>query len=1100
MGEKPAFPKVNLKYPTLESFAKAVRKSFGQGRLLVRLKKEFNSGQRLILIFQLGDWPSPVEIIGQVIDRVEDKEKGKFAYGIRFLNFTENKLNRLLAGEEIKPPEKPVEDKPPEPIPAPTPKSAPKEIAAPAPPAPVPAPEKVEPKPAPVPKEAAKPAPVEVAAEKVPEPNLEIEVTLQAGSTQSFDGREIEAGKETEPEQPAPEPEGPAIEIEPEAPAAVPEETSTPPPAQPEPVETNNEEPGAPAADPAPPLENGFQLTEPIPLEEEPEPEPLVEVMLPGSEASLFGSEPDLLIGDAPARTEPVAAKQVPAEAVQELEPASVAKPAALPLLEDDLGDLEFSPMPEFLKEAKPLPKAKPVPLPPPAEVPIETLTDEEPLLLEEKPGSQKPPTPASPESKLAAAEPAPEFKSISPERLSDFLFRFCRIILNPPPPDLPDSAKQIQSLFEDFQKLMESRERIGIYLVLAASGKDFIIEGAQASPKSIRILLPPEMVGTLLFRLIELFDEKELVGIIFRKYLELSHFQIFISALARFNPEKESADELARKLIQSGIFYFSLIFETDLVAVPEKIKEDTKIVLARLTAELKRLKVLAEQISEEPLALLTLRLEDIIRPVADQEVLAQVLEHLPLIWNDQIQDFEFQDLEDQILFSIPVPALFKASEILFKKLIQAKGLKPAKPGGVDKNKPNLERLLRRVMARIAYEAPEQALQILSELFDRQLIKYEELPEDIRDQVAASKLGQEFLRSPEARLSQLQIAHSAGAYSRLASQMIWSSIALLDKKEYKWAQKIFQTLVAHYQDKSPPFPERPKLARDSLKRLSEPFAIELLARILQSGKKEERDLAASMLYATGEACVKKLMVLLEQSEDRNVRRLACEVLARFGPNLEPTLLAKLNEPGLPWYLTRNLVMILAEIKSPSLRDQIGKLLKHPHMRVREEAINYLLATGDKQLEPVLAQMLKDPELAVRRRALGAMGKLENISPETALSIKILINDLSASELEGNAETVFLQAIELLVRTGLDKLPDRTDLSEFLFSLLEQTEAHGIFSRTKLGLTPKIKIALIEALGKRKHHPAKKLLSRLAKDKDNPLRKPAEKALEMMGKN
>jgi len=1156
MGEKPSFPKVNLKYANLEVFAKAVRKSFGQGRLLVRLKKQFEPNQRLLLIFQIGDRDQPVEIIGQIIDRIEDKQKGGFAYGVRFLNFTENKLNRLLAGEVLKPTQaKPEIIKEPE-------KTAPaKETPTPAKPQATHPQETPEPAP-----EISKPSLIE--REKAPGlEEIEIEFTVQAGAVQSFDGKLIEPEKKAveqakapEPEQvmlekeiPASEPvmsreqteaqpsqEHPKIEAEKEhpqlepttiatapqepMPAPSPESTEAKPCPEPEKIEAEKEqgapepvahptvEPSAPAPQEplAPPTQakEEFQLTPPEALsaDVELEAEPVTEETIhPATGPSLFdyipafkAESPDVFVKESSPksieRTERASEEPVPLEELStDSASASMPEPEAEQLAEID----EFSPTPEILKEAKPIPKIEPMRSATAAKASADGLAGPEEEIVEltgEVAPEEKPLAPAVPESRLPAVEPVSEFKPIAPEKLSDFLFRFCRLILNPPNPEQPDFQKQFQGLFDDFQKLMESRDRIGIYLVLSASGKDFIIEGAQASPKSIRILLPQDQIGSLIFRMIDLFDQKELVGIVFRKYLNLEHFQNFILTLGQFNPEKQSPDELSLKLIRAGIYHFNLIFDTDLIAVPERIKEETKIVLARLSGELKRLTPLSEQISEEPLALLTLRLEDIIRPIADYEVIAQILEHLPLIWTGQIQEFEYQDLEDQILFSIPVPILIKSSEILFKKLIQIKDTKDSQASA----KTNLERILRRMMARIAYEAPEQALETLSQLFDRQLIKYEELPEEIRDQVAASKLAQEFLKNPEEKIASLEKANEPASYSRLASQLIWSSIALLKKKEYKWAHKIFQTLVAHYQDKSPMFPDRPRLARESLKKLSEPFAIELLAKMLVEGKKEERELSAAMLYATGEACVKKLLILLEQSPDRNVRRLACEIIARIGSPAIPALIEKLNQPDIPWYLIRNLIMILAEIKSPALKDKINAYLKHSHPRVREEAIGYMLAIGEKQTEAILALMLKDPEPSVQRRALSAMSKLEKLSNTSLAALQEMLSSLVSTHLQSSSELLFCQTIEILGRSSVQKFPDGTDINDFLYELLEQAEPRGIFSKPKLALTNKMRIALIDIIGKRKISRAQKILLKLAKDKDEQIRKSAEKALELIG--
>jgi len=978
MPEKSEFPKVTLKYSALEAFVKVAKKYFDQGIFSLQLKREFNPDQRLVLSFQVKDREQPIEIISQIIDRVQAPDKKGFTYGMRFLNFTEKKLNRLLeettikteqvAPKEIEPKEKIISSE------------KPREIAKP----PIP--------PSPSGEKATEIKEAEIMMSE--ETIIQEEVVIGSGPRETFDGR-----PKQEPEKIA--------EVSKPAPSKAPEPKAPPVPEVKPELETSVQE---------------QKIPEKI---KPPEPEP---------------------------------AKPTPAEPQPE----------------------EFIPEEELESEIKPgLEKEELSPAEPPSG------TEPQPPIAEE---------PAPPEQ-----IPFPEWKPISPKDLSDFLFRFCKMSLTALDPSLPDTSKQFQALFDDFQKMMQNRDRLGIYLALSPSGKDFIIEGAQTIPKSIKILLASDIVGTLIFRLIQLFDEKELVGIIFRRFIDFEHFQKFIQELAKFNPEKISPDEFGLSLIRAGIYQFNFILETDLVAVPEKISEESKIILARLSGDLKRLKTLAEQIGEEPIALLTLRLEDTIRLVNNPEVIAQVLEHLPYAWSDKITELEFSDFEEQFIFSIPASLLLGCAEILAKKLSGFPAEPEAKAKQPNQLRARLEKLLRKVMARIAYETPDQALELLAHLLERKVIRYEELPEEIRDPVASFKLAEDFLKTPEQKLDLLKNSKSKAEYRKLSSQLLWASVALLEKKQPEWADKIFNTLVSQYQDQNPPFPERAKIAREILKRLSEPMAVELLVRLLDTSKREVKELCAGMLYAGGDACAEKLLSLLEKSEDRNTRRLICEVLGRFGDKVAPALIKKLNQPEIPWYLIRNLLMVLAEIKSEEIQDKINQFLSHPHRRVREEALGYLFANSGKNAEDILAKALEDSESSVKSRALSYLAKLPQISNSSLSGLVNLIKSLEHEETDSEKELCFQRAVDLLSKSAPESLPDRTRSERFLLEILERSEPKGIFSRAKSNLSPKMKITLIEELGKKRVEEAKKILSKLAKDKDEQVKKSAEKALSQLGK-
>jgi hypothetical protein len=1220
MAEKPAFPKVSLKYPSLEAFAKAARKCFEKGRLTVKLKRDFESGQKVLMVFTLGDRQNPVEIVGQVNDRVAAKTGEGYNYGIRFLNFSESKLNRLLAGEEAKPapaaetpkepepaaeaqPQPPLQEPPaapvqepalapepeqpaPEPEPALTPEPEPAppaepEISAapeaqPAPeieqqPAPAPEPAPSEPvmeqtapaaeEPVPLTEQSAEQAPEQIdeqseppgesiaesaiegqpaettavpeqveqlptaatdqAQSASPEPAsaetaqeeygefefIDEEVTIMKGSSQDFDLRRhdkppapvAEQAWHTAPAQPPPDFESQIIE----APPA----TEVQPPTE-APVAMGPESQPEPIIEPAPeaPVEPPPDLSQEQAPEPQPEkPMPAAEPETPPEPIAVAAPEPEPIPEAAPEPEPKAAAPSQEQPAEPDLAPPPGPTPEPAPQAAASEQEQPVTPAPLTTQEIS-APAAKEIKPPPPDEEFPELLPETSPeaapaalgreIVEINKPVAEEKPVPAS-EPAAEAPAPAPELKPISPKEFSEFLFRFCKMIMNPPDPKLPESGKSFNSLFEEFQAVISSRDRIGIYLAIAPGSKDFIIEGAAPAARSIRVILPPDLSGTLIFKMIELFDRKGLVGIIFRKFIDLERFQNFILNLGNFDPEKENGDALALRLIYLGVFHFNLIFETDLVPVPEKIEEETKIILARFYGELKRLNSLAGQMSEEPLALLTLRMEDIVKFVNNPVVVVQMLEHLPLVWAGQVEEFEFQDFEDQILFSVPVKLLLGTFEIFARRIRDLEKQKLGKDRKKEAMRQRLEKLMKRVMARIAYEAPAQALEPLSQLFERKVIRYEELPLEIRDQVAASSMAKEFLKKPESELEKFEALREFKAYNERAGQLLWSAVAMLEEGKLNWAQQIFSKLVDHYQEKDPPFAERSKAAREVLRKLAEPTAVEIAVRYLSTGRKEEKELAASMLYAAGPDAARRLLNLLETSEDRNVRRMISEVLARMGERVSGLLLEEINKPDIPWYLFRNLLMVFSEIKSPIAQER-GKLLaQHAHRRVREEALGYLFAIKVEGLEQLLLDALKDPEVSVRTRGLGCLAKQDQLSDQALDRVYQLTRQLTQNAAEPEAELCFQQAIELLDKAGAARKFDGMEIDKFFLSMLEQAEK-GLFSRAKLELSPKMKLPLVEALGRRKSGKAQKVIGKLAKDKDEQLKKAAQKALEQIG--
>lgn len=146
-----------------------------------------------------------------------------------------------------------------------------------------------------------------------------------------------------------------------------------------------------------------------------------------------------------------------------------------------------------------------------------------------------------------------------------------------------------------------------------------------------------------------------------------------------------------------------------------------------------------------------------------------------------------------------------------------------------------------------------------------------------------------------------------------------------------------------------------------------------------------------------------LLDVLEGSGDRHIRRLVFDHLVTLGPDLGPLLLSRLD--GASWYVLRNLLSLLREIRPPAgarvewsiPRGKVTELMHHEQPKVRQEALR-LLVTDPVARTAALWTALDDDDEAMPRLALEAVAdRTAPLSPELATRILLFIQRVEGSD-------------------------------------------------------------------------------------------------------
>ncbi|MEK6815388.1 MAG: HEAT repeat domain-containing protein [Nitrospirota bacterium] len=118
----------------------------------------------------------------------------------------------------------------------------------------------------------------------------------------------------------------------------------------------------------------------------------------------------------------------------------------------------------------------------------------------------------------------------------------------------------------------------------------------------------------------------------------------------------------------------------------------------------------------------------------------------------------------------------------------------------------------------------------------------------------------------------------------------------------------------------------------------------------------QRTAAELLLARFPERSAAILLPNLFEETRRRVRRYVISVLISLGPPVVPLIVESLDDPR--WYVVRNGIHILGELKAEEAALPISRLARHFHERVRQEAVTALGKIGSRRGLPVLGSILE----------------------------------------------------------------------------------------------------------------------------------------------
>jgi len=225
-----------------------------------------------------------------------------------------------------------------------------------------------------------------------------------------------------------------------------------------------------------------------------------------------------------------------------------------------------------------------------------------------------------------------------------------------------------------------------------------------------------------------------------------------------------------------------------------------------------------------------------------------------------------------------------------------------------------------------------------------------------------------------------------------------------------------------------------------------------------------------------------LSPIVDQVKDRGqveLREKALDAFRLAGPAGTQSLVMELEKEN-QWYVYRNVLNIIAELRAADALESIYKMVGNSDERIRREAVRTMARIGSRESVPWVQQAASDPSPAVRKTAVRVMGMFNDASVAP-----FLLDIVGGQGSRGKEEDQGVVEAAVLAIGDL-----RVDV--YVPQLAELLGKGGLFRK---GKPDEIRAAACVALGNIGSAAAVPVLQRALKDPAPIVRAAADRALE-----
>lgn len=389
-------------------------------------------------------------------------------------------------------------------------------------------------------------------------------------------------------------------------------------------------------------------------------------------------------------------------------------------------------------------------------------------------------------------------------------------------------------------------------------------------------------------------------------------------------------------------------------------------------------------------------------------------------------------------------------------------------------------RLLGTLASGIQVESGPASADLLLLLHRRGVVAFDDLPEVLKDRLRVRGWTDQFLENSEAYLARLHVLHEPAQLRDYLTAVRFIFRELLARSRHPEALLLLRTLQTIVDDASEPA-DRRELVQGALDWIRRVDVAPTLAEAARTEDGELRRLILSILQGLGPQVLFPLLTLLGHVRTSAARKDVCDAIRDMGPAVVPMLVEELLRITHPWFLHRNILMLLGELGATDAARDVRRMLEHPHIRVREQAASTLVALLGEGAEPDLVAVIGDGDRDLQLRIVSLLTDLGSGHPRFREFLRGHVATLAGRE--DADETLVSQCLTALGSlAGQWTAEDRAPIEDVLFEILDPPLSRALIRRAQgFRLSPRVREQAVRALCAVASPRARSLLTRLSRD-------------------
>ena len=612
--------------------------------------------------------------------------------------------------------------------------------------------------------------------------------------------------------------------------------------------------------------------------------------------------------------------------------------------------------------------------------------------------------------------------------------------------PDNPGAQEAKRGLYKAFQNSLGDLNEIMLAHQETREQSDILITGILDEPVNMQTLLGAGMADLFVPKLREYFNRIGLVNFTIKKRISLEHFESFVDIMsdpkADRGADAKVGELLSNALVEHGITEISTVFMEDIIALEPNLPWRVEMTIQRLAKDLKVLPRFPNN-SDDAIREMKLQIiQDIIQPLRHPEFLKDFVITCYVIAK-HVESVETEDIEKIVIDAFPIDTLLPTSRYVFEELNRLREMSAETPDNATwlNRLAGVKRILKWISRRLVLAGASGAQGFLEQLYENEILTFEELPSDVQYLVNTKKIAQDVQAHFASYFYRILNADSAEDARVLINCFCRTMPVFIENEDWDIALMITKA-VSRAGRENELFSEGSGLPSRPQKFVFKDLTSELYAAYAAANE-SQRSKIERIIAKLGSLGIELLSRVLSDCDDRGARKDATDSLINKGDMARRWVLKVLDDPKQPWYLQRNALMILRYVGKPKGDiEQVRKLLNNAHPRLRDEALNTVLALNTSDAEQLVITALDDPDDKVRWRATSALTEISSLTDESvekilaiikteepeekdealkhARKVSQLINCLSALKRPGNLAQVEETILEIALKASEQK--------------------------------------------------------------------------------